>query len=70
MKEELMIKTNIQNETLRLFLNRLEEEYGCLLTNMGCTVKTENGTKWLSVKAITMMVSELDNELKNNCELG
>lgn len=57
---ELFIKSNVQNPILKEFLNRLEEEYGCLLTNMGCVT---NG-KWLSVKAIAIIVNELDKELR------
>lgn len=64
-KEELFIKSEVQNPILKEFLNRLEEEYECLLTNSGTLVKTKDGYKWLSVKAITVMVSELDNKLKN-----
>ena len=59
-EEEVFIKSEVKNPVLKEFLNRLEKEYGCLLTNVGCTT---NGT-WLSVKAITMMVSELDKELR------
>ena len=59
-QEELFIKTEVQNPALKEFLNRLEKEYGCLLTNTGCVVEG----KWLSVKAITVMVSELDKELR------
>lgn len=59
-EEELFIKTEVQNPVLKEFLNRLEKEYGCLITNIGCTIDG----KWLSVKAITVMVSELDKELR------
>lgn len=58
--DELFIKSQVQNPVLKEFLNRLEDKYGCLLTNVGCT--TNNS--WLSVKAIAMMVSELDKDLK------
>ena len=65
--DELLIKSNVKNPILKEFLNRLEQEYGCLLTNVGCTVKNTNGdSTWLSVKSITMLVSELDNELKGD----
>lgn len=59
-EEELFIETEVQNPVLKEFLNRLEDEYGCLITNTGCVT---NG-KWLSVKAIAIMVSELDKELR------
>lgn len=58
--DELLIKSNVKNPVLKEFLNRLEDKYGCLLTNTGCI--TNNN--WLSVKAITVIVSELDNEIK------
>lgn len=59
-KEELLIKSNVKNPILKELLNRIEDKYGCLLTNTGYVT---NGN-WLSVKAITVMISELDNELK------
>ena len=59
-KEELLIKTEVKDPALREFLNRLEQKYGCLLTNTGCVTND----RWLSVKAITVMVSELDKELR------
>ena len=59
-EEELFIKSEVQNPVLKEFLNRLEGKYGCLLTNVGCVTNDS----WLSVKAITMMVSELDKELR------
>lgn len=59
-EEELFIKSEVENPVLKEFLNRLEKEYGCLLTNTGCVVDG----KWFSVKAITVMVSELDKELR------
>lgn len=60
--EELMIKADVQNPVLKELLNRLEKEYGCLITNSGCICNNS----WLSVKAITMMIHELDVELRNN----
>lgn len=59
-REELFIKSEIKNPVLKQFLDVLENKYGCLLNNMGCT--TENGG-WLSVKAITVLISEFDKEL-------
>ena len=58
--DELLIKSNVKNPVLKEFLNRLEDKYGCLLTNSGCTMNNN----WLSPKAITVIVSELDNEIK------
>lgn len=62
--EELFIKSEVKNPVLKEFLNRLEEEYGCLLTNSGTVVKVDENYKWFSVKAVTVMVSELDKELR------
>lgn len=59
--KELFIKSNVKNPILKELLNRIEEKYGCLLTNIGCT--TENGS-WLSVKAIAALINELDKECK------
>ena len=59
-EEELFIKSEVKNPILKEFLNRLEGKYGCLLTNVGCVTNDS----WLSVKAITVMVSELDKELR------
>jgi hypothetical protein len=59
-QEELFIKTEVQNPVLKELLNRIEQKYGCLLTNTGCVINDS----WLSVKAITVMVSELDKELR------
>lgn len=59
--DELLIKSNVKNSILKELLNRIEEKYGCLLTNVGCT--TENGS-WLSVKAIAALINELDKELR------
>jgi hypothetical protein len=57
-QEELFIKTEVQNHVLKELLNRIEQKYGCLLTNTGCVTND----RWLSVKAITVMVSELDKD--------
>ena len=59
--EELFIKSNVENPILKELLNRIEEKYGCLLTNVGRA--TENGS-WLSVKAIAALINELDGELR------
>lgn len=59
-QEELFIKTEVQNPVLKELLNRIEQKYGCLLTNTGCVIND----RWLSVKAITVMVSGLDKELR------
>lgn len=58
--DELFIKAQVQNPVLRQLLERLEDKYGCLLTNVGCVTNDS----WLSVKAIAMLVSELDKELR------
>lgn len=68
--DELLIKSNVQNPILKELLNRIEREYGCLITNTGCTVKNDSGDiKWLSVKSITVLISEFDNELKGDREI-
>lgn len=36
---ELFIKSNVKNPILKELLNRIEEKYGCLLTNVGCTTE-------------------------------
>jgi hypothetical protein len=59
MSDELFIKSNVKNPILKELLNRLEREYGCLLTNTGCVIND----KWLSVKAIAILINELDKEV-------
>ena len=66
--DELLIKSNVKNPILKEFLNRLEQEYGCLLTNSGTVIKANDRYIWFSVKAITIIVSELDKELRENNE--
>jgi hypothetical protein len=58
---DLMIYEDIQNEILRKVLDKIEEEYGCILTNVGGVV----GDKWISPKAITVLIHELDKEIQN-----
>ena len=60
--EGLMIYEDIQNKVLRLFLDKLDEEYGSILTNAGGIAGLDGG-KWISPKAITVLVHELDKEL-------
>lgn len=60
--EELMIYKDIQNEILRLLLDKLDKEYGSILTNVGGITGFDGG-KWISPKAITVLVHELDKEL-------
>lgn len=60
-KDELLIKSEVKNPVLKELLNRIEEKYGCLLTNTGCIINQN----WLSVKVITVLVSELDKELND-----
>ena len=57
---DLMIYNEVQNETLRLLLDKIEQEYGCILTNVGGVVEN----KWISPKAITVLIHELDKELR------
>ena len=56
-----MIYNDVQNKTLKLLLDKIEKEYGCILTNTGGIV----GDKWISPKAITVLVHELDKELRS-----
>ena len=58
--DELFIKSNVENPILKELLNRIEEKYGCLLTNVGCIINNN----WLSVKAIAVLINELDKELR------
>ena len=60
--KDLMIYQDVKNETLRLFLDRLEEEYGSILSNTGGTVWESE--KWISPKAVAAMALELDRELR------
>ena len=61
---DLMIYNDVQNETLRLLLDKIEQKYGCILTNVGGIVGID-GDKWISPKAITVLVHELDKELRS-----
>jgi hypothetical protein len=67
--EGLMIYEDIQNETLRLFLDKLDEEYGSILTNVGGTAGLDGG-KWISPKTITVLVHKLDKELRESTDLS
>lgn len=60
----LMIYKDVQNETLRLLLDKLDKEYGSILTNVGGIAGLDGG-KWISPKAITVLVHELDKEIQN-----
>jgi hypothetical protein len=55
-----MIYQDIDNEILRKLLDKIEEEYGCILSNTGGTV-WETGT-WISPKTITTLIHQLDKE--------
>ena len=65
--KDLMIYQDIQNETLRLFLDELEKEYGCILCNVGGAVGIDNG-KWISPKAIAMIVHQLYKKLQEGLQ--
>ena len=67
MYQQIMIYNDIQNEVLKLFLDKLAQEYGSILTNVGGTTGI-NGGKWISPKAITVLVHELDKEISNLSE--
>ena len=64
---DLMTYEDVQNEVLKLFLDKLAQEYGSILTNVGGTTGID-GDKWISPKAITMLVHELDKEISNSDE--
>lgn len=68
--DELFIKANIKNPILKEFLNRLEEKYGCLLTNSGTLVDVGGDYTWLSVKSVAIIASELDKDISNNIFAG
>lgn len=61
--EDLMIYQDVKNETLRLVLDELEKEYGSILCNVGGTTGI-NTDKWISPKAITVMICQLDKKLQ------
>jgi hypothetical protein len=58
----LIIYDDIQNEVLKKLLDKIEEKYGCILTNEGGVVDN----KWISPKAITVIIHELDKELRES----
>ena len=58
----LMIYDDIQNEVLKKLLDKIEEKYGCVLTNKGGVVND----KCISPKAITVIIHELDKELRES----
>ena len=62
--KDLMIYQDVKNKTLRLFLDKLEEEYGSILSNTGGIVW--EGGKWISPKAIATIVHQLDKELEES----
>ena len=57
---DLMIYNDVQNKALKLLLDKIEQEYGGILTNVGGVV----GDKWISPKTITVLIHELDKELR------
>jgi hypothetical protein len=61
--EDLMIYQDVKNETLRLVLDELEEEYGSILCNVGGTTGIDN-SKWISPKAIAVIIHQLDKKLQ------
>ena len=61
--KDLMIYQDVKNETLRLVLDELEKEYGSILCNIGGVVGIDNG-KWISPKAITVIIHQLDKKLQ------
>ena len=58
--KDLMIYQDIENTILKKLLDKIEEKYGCILSNTGGAV-WETGT-WISPKAITVLIHELDKE--------
>lgn len=61
---DLMIYNDVQNEVLRFLLDKIEQKYGCILTNAGGIV----GNTWISPKAITMLIHQLDKEIRGEME--
>ena len=57
---DLMIYNDIQNEILRLVLDKIEQEYGSIISNVGGTVNNN----WISPKAITVLIHQLDKEIR------
>ena len=58
--KSLMIYQDIDNEILKKLLDKIEDKSGCILSNTGGIV-WETGT-WISPKAITVLIHELDKE--------
>ena len=61
--KDLMIYQDVKNEILQLVLDELEKEYGSILCDVGGTTGIDNG-KWISPKAITAIIHQLDVELR------
>lgn len=61
--KDLMIYQDVKNEILQLVLDELEKEYGSILCNVGGTTGIDNG-KWISPKAITVIIHQLDKKLQ------
>ena len=61
--KDLMIYQDVKNEILQLVLDELEKEYGSILCNVGGTAGIDKG-KWISPKAITVIIHQLDVELR------
>lgn len=61
--KDLMIYQDVENETLRLVLDELEKEYGSILCNIGGITGIDN-SKWISPKAITVIIHQLDKKLR------
>lgn len=61
--KDLIVYQDVKNETLRLVLNELEKEYGSILCNVGGTAGIDN-SKWISPKAITVIIHQLDKKLQ------
>ena len=63
--KDLMIYQDVKNEILRLVLDELEKEYGSILCNVGGITGIDNG-KWISPKAITVIIHQLDKKLQEH----
>lgn len=61
--KDLMIYQDVKNEILQLVLDELEKEYGSILCDVGGTAGIDN-SKWISPKAITAIIHQLDVELR------
>lgn len=52
----------MRHEILEYLKERLEEKYGDLYDESGCSFSTDHGWEWLSPAEITRLIDEVDEE--------